>query len=311
VSVGVAIVGFGSAGRQHAAALEGLDDAELVAVVEPDLGVDTAGLPRSGSWAQVIRDPTVALVSLCVPPGARAGMALDALAAGKAVLLEKPPAVSPAELDELARAARAVDRPIGVMLQHRLRLPSEVRAWDWTHPAVTAVLEVSRRRPAEHYRKADWRSDPAVALGGITAHLGVHYLDLVCQLLGRPATVQLAPSRLHAAGIDSRVTGSVEFLGGATLAFTVTSEAAARSERLRILAPDTSLCIADGRVTAQLAGEEMAWPTVATPELRRMVYRDMAVAASTGRPPERCHLDGAMAVTEILAAVSASAAVTS
>ncbi|MFC7472564.1 Gfo/Idh/MocA family oxidoreductase [Actinomadura keratinilytica] len=50
-----------------------------------------------------------------------------------------------------------------------------------------------------------WRGDPAASFGGIAAHLGVHYLDLACQLLGRPATVALAPVRERAPGIDSRV----------------------------------------------------------------------------------------------------------
>ncbi|MCZ7456174.1 Gfo/Idh/MocA family protein [Streptomyces sp. WMMC940] len=304
MSVGVGIVGFGSAGRQHATAMEGLVEAHAVAVLEQDPAVDTAGLPRAASWSRLLADPEIDMVALCLPPGGRAALAVDALEAGKAVLLEKPPAVSVAEIDLIAEAARRSARPVGVMLQHRMRLPASALTANWADPAVTSVLEVSRFRPPAHYRRAGWRGDPASALGGIAAHLGVHYLDLACQLLGRPEAVRLAPSREFAPGIDTRVTGHIVFRGGATLALTVTAESAVRSERLQVLGPAGGVCVADGLVTTQIGDTERTLPGVPTAVLRRMVYQEMAEAVATGCAPLRCHLEGARAVTEILTAVA-------
>lgn len=58
----------------------------------------------------------------------------------------------------------------------------------------------------------------------------------------------------------------------------------------------------------QLDGTEQTWPTVPTSHLRTEVYREMAEAVATGRPPARCHLDGARAVTEILSSIATAAA---
>jgi predicted dehydrogenase len=304
MSVGVGIVGFGVAGRQHAAALDGLAEARAVSVLDHDPLADTGCLHRADTWEALLADPRVGLVALCLPPGGRAKLAEEALAAGKAVLLEKPPAVSAEEVDVLVLAAARAGRPIGVMLQHRMRLPDIALATSWTDPAVTAVLEVSRFRPPAHYRRAGWRHDPVSSFGGIAAHLGVHYLDLACQLMGRPEAIRLAPAREVAVGIDTRVTGLVEFRTGATLAFTITAESALRTERLQVLGPDRGLCIADGTVSTLIGEEEQTWPTEPTAELRREVYREMARALATGEQPRRCHLDGARGVTDILAAVA-------
>ncbi|MFE1877758.1 Gfo/Idh/MocA family protein [Streptomyces sp. NPDC059496] len=303
MSLGVGIVGYGAAGRQHTVALDGLAEAHVSAVLEPDPAVDTGTLRRAASWEAMLADPDVGLVSLCVPPGGRAGMAVAALEAGKAVLLEKPPAVSTREVDMLTAAAERAGRQIGVMLQHRLRLPDTALAAQWRHPAVSAVLEVSRFRPPAHYRRAGWRSDPAASFGGITAHLGVHYLDLACQLLGQPSSVRLSATRELARGIDARAAGMIEFDSGAALAFVVTAESVARSERLQVFGPDHSLCVDNGVVTTRTGDTVATWPTPSTVELRGAVYQEMAEAVATGRRPKRCHLEGARGVTEILAAV--------
>ncbi|MFF8568507.1 Gfo/Idh/MocA family protein [Streptomyces albidoflavus] len=311
MSLGVGIVGHGSAGRQHVAALRGVDGARVVAVLEEDPAAGTGGLPRAASWPALLADPEVGLVALCVPPGGRARLAVEALEAGKAVLLEKPPTTSAEEHAEVLAAARAAGRPVGVMLQHRLRLPEPALATDWTGPEVTAVLEVSRYRPPDHYRRAGWRGDPTASFGGIAAHLGVHYLDLACQLLGRPATVALAPVRERAPGIDSRVAGTVVFESGATLAFAVTAESPARTERLHLLGPGGALLVADGQVTTTTAeGVATSWPAAPTAALRGEVYREMVHAVATGLPPRRCHLEGARGVTDILAGVVRGTAVT-
>lgn len=311
MSLGVGIVGHGSAGRQHLAALRDVSGARAVAVLEDDPAAGTGGLPRADSWPALLADPDVGLVALCVPPGGRARLAIEALEAGKAVLLEKPPTTSAEEHAAVLAAARSAGRPVGVMLQHRLRLPEPALATDWTGPEVTAVLEVSRYRAPEHYLRAGWRSDPAASFGGIAAHLGVHYLDLACQLLGTPAAVDLAPVRRRAPGIDSRVAGTVSFEGGATLSFAVTAESPARTERLHLLGPGGALLVADGRVTTTGAdGVGTTWPAAPTPALRSEVYREMVHAVATGLPPRRCHLQGALGVTDILARVGRETAVT-
>ncbi|MBM7443042.1 Gfo/Idh/MocA family protein [Streptomyces sp. HB132] len=304
MSIGVGIVGFGAAGRQHVTALEGLDEAHVAAVLEQDTAIDTGHLPRLSSWQELLSDQHIALVALCLPPGGRAELAVQALDAGKAVLLEKPPAVSVTEIDRITAAARRAGMPVGVMLQHRMRLPATTSSAKWALPAVTAVLEVARFRPPAHFRGAGWRSDPASALGGIAAHLGVHYLDLACQLLGRPRAVRLAPARELAPGIDTRVTGHIEFRSGATLAFTMTAESPARSERLQLFGPEGSLSVVDGTVTTQVGETEHVVPARPTAELRRRVYQEMADAVATGQSPPRCHLEGARPITEILSTIA-------
>ncbi|MGW2649023.1 Gfo/Idh/MocA family protein [Streptomyces sp. NPDC001393] len=309
MTIAVGLVGYGAAGRQHVQALEDAGFADVRAIVEENPDVETPpGIPRYTSWQHLLTDRSIRLVALCTPPGGRAELAEQALEAGKAVLLEKPPATSTAELDRLVETARRTGNPIGVMLQHRLRLPDKVLAWDW--PAATsAVLEVSRFRPAAHFQRASWRGDPANALGGITAHLGVHYLDLACQLLGEPSEVRVTGTRELAPGIETRTAGVVRFAGGATLSFAVTAESGSRTERLDLLGPDRRLLVEDGRVTGDDLGEPFAAPAAHTPELRREVYRDMVEAIATGRAPRHCHLAGARAVTMILEALSAPAGV--
>jgi len=303
MTLGVALVGFGVAGRQHAAALEGAQFAQVRGVLEDDTAVDTAGLPRCSDWAGLLADPAIDLVALCIPPGGRGRLAQQALAAGKAVLLEKPPASSAAEVDSLVSLAERLGRPLGVMLQHRYRIPDRAMEWDW-RAGTSGVLEVSRFRPVAHYRRAGWRQDPSASLGGITAHLGVHYLDLACQLLGEPEAIQLSGRREHAPGIDSRVAGVVEYRSGATLSFVVTAESTVRSERLQLLGSDHRLLIEDGAVTLELAGSVEDFPAVPTGELRREVYRDMAEAVALGGSPRRCGLQSARGVTTVLETVA-------
>ena len=165
---------------------------------------------------------------------------------------------------------------------------------------VTGVLEVFRYRPGSHYQKAGWRTSVDEALGGITAHLGVHYLDLACTVLGDVLTVDLAPARCAGPGIDTRVSGWLSFTSGATLAFTISAESTIRRERLSIVAPDRALTVVDGEVEVDVAGTATRHKPLDVTSLRRAVYSDVAAAVAAGRQPERSGLAGARAVTQVL-----------
>ncbi|MFF2778623.1 Gfo/Idh/MocA family protein [Streptomyces sp. NPDC058052] len=305
MDVNVGLVGFGVAGRQHAAALAGATGFRVTAVVEADPSLTTGSLRRLPSWERLLADPAVDLVGLCLPPGGRSDMALEALRAGKAVLLETPPALCEREVDLMVATAEAVGTPIGVMLQHRHRLADAVASADWSDPALAGTLEVSRFQPPAPFRRTGWRSEPTAAQGGTAAHLAVHYLDLACQLLGNPSGLCVAPRGERSRGAGARATGVVEFDSGATLSFTATTEAAASSERLRVFGPDRALSVDNGRVSSLIGDAERVWPTLWGAALRRLVYQDMAEAMRAGRQPCRSHLASARPVTRILQALHA------
>jgi len=107
----IAIVGFGEiAHRQHVPAIAKTSGAALVAVVDP--AKTPPGLPHFRDLQELLRDgPEIDAVALCTPP-VRHAQAAAALAAGKHVLLEKPPGATVGELAPLVAAAHQAGRTL-------------------------------------------------------------------------------------------------------------------------------------------------------------------------------------------------------
>lgn len=107
--VRVAVVGLGKiACDQHLPALAADPRFGLAATVSPDCpGID--GVPHFQSLDDLLTDgPACEAVALCTPPQVRHRLAVQAIAAGRHVLLEKPPGATLSEVEALlARARRA------------------------------------------------------------------------------------------------------------------------------------------------------------------------------------------------------------
>ncbi|MGY4318810.1 Gfo/Idh/MocA family protein [Bradyrhizobium sp. JR3.5] len=108
----IAIVGFGEiACRQHVPAIAKTSGAALVAVADP--AKTPSCLPHFRDLQELLRDgPEIDAVALCTPPQARHAQAAAALAAGKHVLLEKPPGSTLSELRPLIAAAGEAGRTL-------------------------------------------------------------------------------------------------------------------------------------------------------------------------------------------------------
>jgi len=109
VTIRIAIVGYGKIARsEHAPAIAAHPDFELVAVVSPN-GAPDAGVPVFASIGALLAamPGAVDAIALCTPPRVRRAIAAEAIAAGLAVLLEKPPAATLGELEDLIGQARA------------------------------------------------------------------------------------------------------------------------------------------------------------------------------------------------------------
>ena len=147
--VKIAIVGFGKIARdQHVPAIAALPGIELVAIASPQGGLP--GIPWYETLETMLaREPDVEAVALCTPPQVRRHQAALALAAGRHVLLEKPPGATVSELHGLIDAA------------HRAKL-TLFAAW---HSRFAPAVEPARELIAAHGIagvEINWKEDVRV-----------------------------------------------------------------------------------------------------------------------------------------------------
>jgi len=111
-SLGVAVVGAGDMGRQHAQGWSTLGNVELIAVVDPireramnlkrEYGFETC----TDDYRKAIDREDVDIVSVCTPAYYHPEITIYAAERGKHVLCEKPLALTLKEADEMIRACR-------------------------------------------------------------------------------------------------------------------------------------------------------------------------------------------------------------
>ena len=109
----IAIIGLGKIAQdQHLPVIAGNADFSLAAVVS-GRGIEAPGVPTFHTAAELYAAlPALDAVAICTPPQVRYSLAREALDAGKHVLLEKPPALTVAELLDLGCHAAARSRVI-------------------------------------------------------------------------------------------------------------------------------------------------------------------------------------------------------
>lgn len=99
------IVGVGKIARdQHLPAIAGCDAFALCAAASRNAGVD--GVPSFSDISAMLADgPPIDAVSICTPPAGRSDIVRAAIAAGKHVMIEKPPGITVSEVVALESLA--------------------------------------------------------------------------------------------------------------------------------------------------------------------------------------------------------------
>ncbi|POR48309.1 galactose 1-dehydrogenase [Bosea psychrotolerans] len=183
----LAIVGLGKIARdQHLPAVAGLPEIAIAAVVSRNARLD--GVPCFETLeALFASDVAVDAVALCTPPQVRRAQAALALAAGKHVMLEKPPGATVSELAPLIAMAR--DKGLTLFATWHSRFAPAVE------PA-RAFLAANRPLSV----KIDWREDVRVwhpgqdwifEAGGLGVFdPGINALSILTRILPRPVFLQ-------------------------------------------------------------------------------------------------------------------------
>lgn len=158
-------------------------------------------------YTAMLADPRVRMVQIATPDWCHCEHAEQALAAGKHVLLQKPPCISPAELERLRRAAAHAPGFLKIALNTReMRTARGIRKLidDGT---VGAVRNIRIAYRGKRFPISDLDSPYLKAsLGGVWVHNGLHWLDEAFFYSGTlPSAVQAFATR--------NATGSPHVLG--------------------------------------------------------------------------------------------------
>jgi len=189
----VALVGYGYVGKTfHAPLIAATPGLVLSMVVSSDPGKVIADLPDARVVAELdsaLADPAIDLVVIATPNALHAPQALAALAAGKAVVVDKPFALTAAEARTMADAAARTGKLLTVF--HNRRWDSDfltlrrLIAEGTLGEIVQYESHFDRFRPVVRDR---WR-ERAGPGAGAWMDLGPHLLDQALVLFGQPLAV--------------------------------------------------------------------------------------------------------------------------
>jgi predicted dehydrogenase len=197
----VGLVGLGNVGiGAHLPAFEAIPDlARVVAVADPVADRRALAAGRLGLAPEACFETPEALVDgvdldvvdLATPPASRIALALRAVAAGRAVICEKPLALASADGQRLADAAAAARIPVAIV-HNWLHLPeiraarAAIAAGAIGRPEIAVVnaLGVEDRPGSGAWRPA-WRHDPSVAGGGVLMDM-LHLVYVAEAFVGGP-----------------------------------------------------------------------------------------------------------------------------
>jgi len=196
----VAIVGCGLIGSKRAAALG--PDEQLLACFDVNERVASDLAAAHGARACATLEELLALgpdvVIVATTHDQLAALAEQALRADAHVLVEKPAAVSLAQVERLIECQRACGRLVKVGFNHRFHL-GLARAAEEVHSGRHGDLMHLRARYGHGGRigyEREWRADPARSGGGELIDQGMHLLDLTHWLAG-PLPLYSALLRNH------------------------------------------------------------------------------------------------------------------
>jgi predicted dehydrogenase len=210
--VRIGIIGCG-AGRLHAAEYVSLPDVELVALagLEQDRCQTVAArydIPRIyGDYTELLAQPDIDGVSICTPNHLHARMTVDALEAGKHVLVEKPLAISVAEGEAMAEAAARTGRVLMTVFNRRFRNDSRILKRHVEAGNLGEIYFVRTgwlRDQGIPAGAGGWFTDKARSGGGCLIDLGVHMLDLALWLIGDPRVLSVSAASYAALGPRGR-----------------------------------------------------------------------------------------------------------
>jgi predicted dehydrogenase len=247
----VAIIGAGFISDYHISGLRAAGGATITHLIgrRPDRTAERAAalkIERYGTdYEDVLKEESVDAVVIATPDFTHKAIATEALKAGKAVLLQKPMAMTSAECREIIAASEASGASLTTSFMHRyfpevrwLRARIAERAFGPIH-----FVRIRNATPGADW--ADWFFRPEQVAGGVVMQLGVHGIDLVQHLFGPIASLsattrtvksrrRLADGREVISALEDNAHAAYEMAAGFTASHEMSATEVAGCDRFRL-----------------------------------------------------------------------------
>jgi predicted dehydrogenase len=278
------VVGVGALGQHHARVYAGLAGVKLAGVYDADPArarevAERHGSPAFGELGELLRE--VDAVSVAVPTVDHHRVGLEALAAGKDVLIEKPMTTTLEEADDLIRAAEA--RRAVLQVGHIERF----------NPATDVLKSVAQPRFVEVHRMGSFSARSLDI--DVVLDLMIHDLDIVLALDGSDA---VGVDAVGVAVLTPKVdiaNARLRFASGLIANLTASRVSVEKIRKFRIFAPRTYVSADFAARAAQVyrlvqgpdGRPDIAVEKVAAPEqepLRRQLEAFVGAVRERSRP---------------------------
>ena len=209
----VGLIGFGGGGQTFHApfitSTPGLQLAKIRASRPEQVAIAASKYPLAktvNTVQEILEDKDIELIVISTPNTSHHALALQALQAGKHLVVDKPFTITTAEADELIEVAAKGDRVLSVYQSRRF--DSDIRTIQKVISSglLGAIVELESRydRFRNYLKPGSWREEDGPGTG-ILYDLGAHLIDQAQTLFGLPEaiTADLRVQRRQGKAIDN------------------------------------------------------------------------------------------------------------
>ncbi len=190
---GFAIIGCGAIANIHAEAIKSIENAVLVGVCDYSFAAAQSFAKKNNckaynSQEEMLKDSNVSIVNICTPSGLHYKQVIDCAKAKKHIIIEKPMAITKAQMDEAICEVNNSNVKVEVISQLRFTYAVQMlkKAIDEGKlgKIFLADFRMKYYRSPEYYAQSPWRGTWSMDGGGALMNQGIHGIDLMQYVMG-------------------------------------------------------------------------------------------------------------------------------
>lgn len=308
--IGFGIIGTGAITAKHAAAIDELEGAELVAVCSSsderaEAAADKYKVTAYADVKEFLTHPGMDVVCICTGSGHHLEPAIEAAKKGKHLFIEKPIEINLERADQIIKACREIGVKLGVVYQNRFsddyiklrRAVADGKLGNF----LMGNAHINWFREESYYSSSAWKGTLQGDGGGAMINQGIHTIDLLMDIMGDAVSVfGQVKTVLHPIEGEDLGAAVVNFKNGGLGNITAgTSLYPGYPERLEIYGSKGSVVLSAGKILHwNIKGEESGYTSESVEEkgtsdpmaighqLHLSQYRDFVEAIWEERDPE-------------------------